>query len=64
VEKAISLVTRNAANVIGCGKRKGSVAVDQDADLILLKDEFFLDGVIAGGKWMRKNGKTLVREAF
>jgi beta-aspartyl-dipeptidase (metallo-type) len=62
--KAISLVTRNTANVIGCGRQKGSLEVGKDADLIILQENYELDGVIARGKWVKKNAVTLVHEAF
>jgi beta-aspartyl-dipeptidase (metallo-type) len=64
MERALSLVTRNTANVIGCGRTKGSLEKGKDADLIILQGDFELEGVIAGGKWVRKNKVTLVQEAF
>jgi len=64
MERALSLVTRNTANVIGCGGTKGSLEKGKDADLIILQGDFELEGVIARGKWVRKNKVTLVHEAF
>ena len=64
MEKALSLVTRNPANVIGCGGTKGSLEKGKDADLIILQGDFELEGVIARGKWVRKDKVTLVKEAF
>jgi beta-aspartyl-dipeptidase (metallo-type) len=64
MERAVGIVTRNAANVIGCGGQKGSLEKGKDADLIILRGDFELDAVLARGRWVRQDGVTLVREAF
>ncbi|MDH4267511.1 MAG: amidohydrolase family protein [Deltaproteobacteria bacterium] len=64
MEKAISLVTRNAANAIGCGKKKGSLAVGKDADLIILNEVFELEAVLIKGKWAQKKGIPLIKDPF
>jgi len=64
MEKAISLVTRNTANAIGCGEKKGSLAVGKDADVIILNEAFELEAVLIKGKWAKKNGITLIKDPF
>lgn len=64
MDRAVGLVTRNTANVIGCGGQKGTLETGKDADLIILQDDFVLDGVIARGKWVRKDNVTIAHEAF
>jgi beta-aspartyl-dipeptidase (metallo-type) len=60
----VRLVTENPAKSLGLGRVKGLVEPGRDADLILLKEPFELDGVILKGKWARKDGQTLIRDPF
>jgi beta-aspartyl-dipeptidase (metallo-type) len=57
-EKAVSLVTRNPAQAIGCARGKGSLETGKDADLIILNESFELESVLIKGKWARKKGIT------
>ncbi len=58
------LVAENPARSLGLGRIKGRVEPGKDADLILLKEPFELDGVLLKGKWARKDGQTLIRDPF
>ena len=62
VEQALLMVTANPANILGL-KHKGSIAVGQDADLLVLTDDYQIDSVIARGQWMLKE-QILVRKGY
>ena len=50
LDVAVKTVTENPAKVLGLADRKGSIAVDKDADLVLLDDDLSVQATIVGGK--------------
>jgi beta-aspartyl-dipeptidase (metallo-type) len=64
LERALPLVTRNAAEVLHLS-RKGRLEPGADADLVVLRKETLeIVHVIAKGKTLVRNGEILVREKF
>jgi beta-aspartyl-dipeptidase (metallo-type) len=63
VDIALKTVTLNPASILKL-KGKGRVAAGMDADLLLLDGEYNLEGMIAMGKWMVRNGKMLQKGAY
>jgi len=61
---ALALITRNVANLLKLSPVKGIIAVDSDADIILLDKEYIIDTVIAKGKLMVQNGQAVVKGYF
>jgi N-acetylglucosamine-6-phosphate deacetylase len=57
-------VTENPARALGLGRIKGGLEPGRHADLIIIQEPFELDGVMLKGKWARKNGQTLIHDAF
>lgn len=63
-EDAIRVITSNVADHLKLAN-KGRIEADKDADLVILnKDNLNVDGVIAKGKEMMKNGSLLVLGTF
>ena len=60
----MSLFTRNSAEAIGLGAKKGSLEAGKDADLIILDRDFRLVSVMVKGAWAVKDGVTLLRNAW
>ncbi len=57
LEKALRPLTTTPARIYGLEKKKGRIAVESDADLLLLDaDSLTLWGVIAKGRIMMRNG--------
>jgi beta-aspartyl-dipeptidase (metallo-type) len=57
LEKALRPLTTTPARIYGLEKKKGRIAVEADADLLLLDaDSLTLQGVIAKGQIMMRNG--------
>jgi N-acetylglucosamine-6-phosphate deacetylase len=50
LDAAVKTVTENPAKVLGLADRKGSIAVDKDADLVLLDDDLSVHTTIVGGR--------------
>lgn len=64
VEEALRLVTANTAEALKL-ENKGVIAEDRDADLLVLsKDTYEIEHVIAQGQHMIENGEVLVRGTF
>ena len=61
---ALALVTRNVAELLKISATKGNIAVDSDADIVLLDKEYNINTVIAKGKLMVKNGQAVVKGYF
>jgi N-acetylglucosamine-6-phosphate deacetylase len=47
---AIRMATQNPAQILGLDKKKGSVAIGKDADLVLLDDNFAVNTTIVAGR--------------
>lgn len=64
VEEALRLVTANTAEALKL-ENKGVIAEDSDADfLVLSKDTYEIEHVIAKGQHMIENGKVIVKGTF
>lgn len=64
VEEALRLVTANTAEALKL-ENKGVIAEDSDADfLVLSKDTYEIEHVIAKGQHMLENGKVIVKGTF
>ena len=64
VEEALRLVTANTAEALKL-ENKGVIAKDRDADLLVLsKDTYEIEHVIAKGQHMIENGEVLVKGTF
>ena len=64
VEEALRLVTANTAEALKL-ENKGVIAEDRDADLLVLsKDTYEIEHVIAQGQHMIENGEVLVKGTF
>jgi beta-aspartyl-dipeptidase (metallo-type) len=61
---SLKIVTSNVARTLGIEDRKGSIEVGKDADLILFSKDYDIDGVLARGKVLVKDGKEVVRSYF
>ena len=62
-EVALSTVTRSPAALYRL-HRKGQIAVGNDADVLLLGPGYELQGVIASGRWLVRDGEPCVRGLF
>jgi len=60
----LKVTTSNVARTLGIEDRKGSIEVGKDADLIIFRKNYEIDGVLARGRVMIKNGKQVVRSYF
>ena len=63
-EQVIAVATSNPARANGLYPKKGCLAVDSDADMIILDENLLVDTVIAKGKVMVQNKKVLVKGTF
>jgi beta-aspartyl-dipeptidase (metallo-type) len=61
---ALALITRNVADLLKLSPAKGIIAVDSDADIVLLNKDLSIDTVIAKGKLMVQNGQAIVKGYF
>ena len=60
----LSLVTSNTADILKL-KQKGRIEVGRDGDLLVIdRDEFEIEHVLARGKFMVKGGELVIRERF
>lgn len=50
---AVKTVTKNPAELLGLGHRKGSLKAGMDADLVLFDDNIDVISVMNGGKWFK-----------
>jgi N-acetylglucosamine-6-phosphate deacetylase len=50
LETAIRMATENPARILGIDKKKGSIAIGYDADLVLLDDNLAVNTTIVAGK--------------
>ncbi|WP_234122280.1 beta-aspartyl-peptidase [Clostridium hydrogenum] len=63
-EDILPLVTSNVAKALELYPKKGIIAVDSDADLLILDKELNIDSVIAKGKVMMLNEEVLVKGTY
>ncbi|MDZ5470159.1 beta-aspartyl-peptidase [Bacillus sp. 31A1R] len=64
VETAIKVITQNPANILKL-RQKGTIEIGKDADLVMLdKETYSIDHVLALGKLMVKNGEAIVKGTF
>lgn len=64
LEEALPLITSNVARGLEIYPKKGCLAVDSDADLVLLDADLNIDTVFAKGKTMMKDKEVLVYSYF
>lgn len=64
LEDALKLVTENPARRVGIIKQKGRIAEGRDADLLILGPDLSIDSVMAKGRFLVRNGETLVKGTF
>jgi beta-aspartyl-dipeptidase (metallo-type) len=63
LERVLPAFTRNVASLLRL-PRKGSIAVGNDADLLVLDENSALRDVMLGGNWHLREGKALRRGPF
>ncbi len=64
LEAALAVVTANPARVLKL-RGKGTLAPGADGDIVLLAPKTLeIRGVVARGRWMMKDGETLVKGTF
>lgn len=63
-EQGISIITRNPAKALTLYPRKGALAENSDADIVLLNNKLEIDTVIAKGQIMVKHGNVVVKGFF
>jgi beta-aspartyl-dipeptidase (metallo-type) len=59
LETLLPALTSNAARLLRLAT-KGTIAMGQDADLVVLADDHSVQSVMIGGEWHRKDGEQLV----
>lgn len=64
VTDAISVITKNVADALMLYPKKGKIAKDSDADLVLLDEELGIDTVLALGRIMVKNGEVTAKNYY
>lgn len=63
LDAALRTVTRTPAALFRL-RTKGRVTVDYDADIVILDANLNVNGVIASGRWMVRDGQPVVKGAF
>ena len=63
IETALKTITENPARILKL-KNKGKIETDFDADLLLIDEDLSIDSVMANGKWMMLDKKTLVKGTY
>jgi beta-aspartyl-dipeptidase (metallo-type) len=63
IEKAIKVSTSNIADILKL-KDKGRIAVNKDADVIVVNDDFEIIHLLANGEIMTRNKKMLRRGSY
>ena len=64
ITDAVSIITSNVAEALMLYPRKGKIAKDSDADLVLLDQGLNIDSVLALGKVMMRKGKLLAKNYY
>lgn len=63
IEAAAALISTNTADAYKFN-RKGHIEKGYDADLVILNEDLTLDGVMARGQWMMRDGELLKTGKF
>lgn len=64
LERALCFETENVAKALEIYPKKGAVAVESDADLVLLGENLAIETVVAKGVVMMENGQILKKGLF
>ena len=64
LSEALKPITSTVAGALGFYPHKGCINMDADADLVILKDDLSLDGVIARGKIMMQDGIVTAKNYY
>ena len=64
MEQALALVTRNVAQALEIAPAKGCIAEGSDADLLILNKDLTMNGVIAKGVEMMKDGVIIKKGTY
>ena len=64
IADAVSIITSNVAEALMLYPRKGKIAKDSDADLVLLDQDLNIDSVLALGKVMMREGQMLAKNYY
>jgi beta-aspartyl-dipeptidase (metallo-type) len=64
LEQAIRLITSNVAKGLEIYPKKGCLAADSDADIVLLDENLDIDSVFAKGRKMMENKTVLAYSYF
>ena len=64
ITDAISVITKNVADALMLYPKKGKIAKDSDADLVLLNEDLSIDTVIARGSVMVKDGQVIAENYY
>ena len=64
LEEALCFVTKNVAKALELYPQKGCVAEGSDADLMILNNDLTMDGVIAKGVEMMKDGVVIKKGTY
>jgi beta-aspartyl-dipeptidase (metallo-type) len=63
IQDALKVVTSNLADILWL-KNKGRIAVDKDADLVVLDDQYNIVHLVALGKLMVENSKMMKKGSY
>lgn len=61
---AVSIITKNVADALQLYPRKGTIAKDADADIVLLDGDLQITDVLALGKVMVREGKLVAKNYY
>lgn len=64
LSEALAVCTRNPAEANGLYPRKGTVRAGSDADLLILDGEYQIESVVAGGRFVVRDGTLLAKGTF
>lgn len=64
LSKALLLVTEHVSRALNLYPRKGALQVGSDADLLVLDQELKIVSVMAGGRFLKRNGHLVAKGTF
>lgn len=64
LEEALPYMTKNVAEALGIGQKKGTIRVEADADLLLVDEKMNLQTVIARGSIFMKDGTVVKKGTY